>query len=451
MPGQKKRTSSRSELRITKKMLASFRSAFQSKPRYRIAMNAATQGNLEEVALNRRVVDRLDWHFSHEVPMGGVTAQNNAGTCWIYAGLNWLRKFTMKKTNTECFLYSQNYLAFWDKLEKSNRFLQQMIDHVGLPLDDRKVHHLLRAPVSDGGDWLLLSGLIAKYGVVPQAAMSDTVSLANSALMNKVLGELLRRAAANLRRLHQKGEGVEALQDYALKVLEEVHRVLCILFGEPPEKVDVVYRDKGGKFRRHRGLSPKEVFKKFVGIRLSDYVHLVVSPLPDTPYYRTLSLPSMRAIEGLSPGVSLNVPIEVVRKLAVESLKEGQAVHFDCEVTEGLNRKRGVLDLELYDYELLFDVDLRWDRSERMAYLQQRPTHSMVFIGVDLHAGKPTKWKVENSWGDAMGEKGLFQLSDSWFQEHVFGITVHRKMLGKKLTELAKQEPIELAPWHTLA
>lgn len=436
---------------LSPKAIARFREHFESEPRYRVAMNAATHGVLEDIALSRRVVDGLDWHFSHELAPGGITAQRSAGTCWIYAGLNWLRKLAMKRMDVEEFYFSQNYLVFWDKLEKANRFLERMIDMREAPLDDRKVHHYLEAPVSDGGDWLLLANLIDKYGLVPRDAMGDTANLANSAFMNKVLTFKLRQGAADLRRLHADGADLDELHTVKEAQLNAIYRMLCVLLGEPPESFDLSYRTRDGKPHRQRGLTPKKLFAEWVGIETKDYYHLVSSPMESTPFDRPYVVENLRNIEGCPAGPSLNLPIDTIRELSVKLLKKGEPVFFDCDVTQGLNRKLGVLDNDLYEYDLLFDTSFEWERAERMAYLAQRPTHCMVLIGVDIVDGKPAKWKIENSWGDELGHKGLFQMSDAWFEEHVYGITIQGKHLGKKLRDLFAQEPVALPPWHTLA
>lgn len=431
--------------------LEAFRTAFEAKPEYRIAMNAASRGDLEEVSLNRRVTERIDWSFSDEIPPGGITAQKMAGTCWLYAGLNWLRKLTARKMGVDSMLFSQNYLVFWDRLEKANVFFEKMIELAGLPLDDRKVHHYLATPANDGGDWLLLANLIDKYGMVPSTAMAESANLGNSAFMNRVISYKLREGAATLRRLHADGKRLEALRARKRELMGDFYRMLCVLFGEPPRSFDFAYRDKKGKFHRDRGLTPKDFFRKWVGIRTGDYRHLVSSPLPDTPFLKTYAFECARNIEGFPPGASLNVPIQTVRELAITLLKKKEPVFFDCDVTLGLNRKLGMFDTELYDYGLLFDTRFDWGRSERMQYLQERPTHCMVMLGVDLVGGKPVKWKIENSWGDDKGDKGVFQMTDRWFEEHVYGIVVSEKVLGKKLTALADQPPTILPPWHTLA
>ena len=59
----------------------------------------------------------------------------------------------MKRYNLKDFELSQSYLFFWDKLEKANWFLEQILDTVNEPLDGRLVQELLGDPVGDGGQW----------------------------------------------------------------------------------------------------------------------------------------------------------------------------------------------------------------------------------------------------------------------------------------------------------
>jgi bleomycin hydrolase len=417
----------------------------------RVAMNAATQGNLEEIALNRRVVGHLDWSFSHEVPVGGITSQNQAGTCWLYAGLNWMRKRAMKKMKVEKFEFSQNYLVFWDRLEKANQFLERILTHRDRPTEDRRVHHLLKKPVPDGGEWIRLSQLVEKYGLVPRSAMANTSNLEASDFPNKVLFYKMREGAARLRKLHREGKKLTELRAVKRELLEMVYRMLVVLYGEPPRKFDYGFRTKKGKFKRDQGITPQEFSRKWLDVDFRDYVHLVSSPLETTPYGHPYQFEFAPDLIGASPRSSLNVPIDVVRDLAQKLLKKKKPVFFDCDVTQGLNRKLGLLDTELYDYGLLLGTDFQWDRAGRMEYYQQCPTHCMVLVGVDLVDGSPTKWKIENSWSKDSGHEGIFQMSDRWFSEYVYGIAVHRKLLDKKLLKCLEKDPIVLPPWHTLA
>lgn len=434
---------------LTKQMLAQFRRSLASHPETRVAMNACTSGNLKDLALNRQVLNSLDWEFSNEVPMGQITAQRNAGTCWLFASLNWLRKFPMKQLKLESFEFSQNYSIFWDKFEKANRFLEDMISYRERGLDDRHVHTLLNAPLPDGGDWHYLASLIGKYGLVPKSAMVDTFHGGMTDVMNPLLFFKLREGAVRLRKLHDEGKKEAALRAAKVEMLETIYRILVVFLGEPPESFDFGYRDKKKKYHRVLALTPHTFFEKYVGIDLDKYVYLLSSPLPDTPFGRTYVVEhNKNAVEG-PEGAFLNVPMETLHNVAVKVARK-EALLFSCDVLQSSNRPKGILDTQIYEFEPFFGTTFEMDRATRMATFQMKSTHVMVFLGVDLVAGEPSKWKVENSWGPDVGQGGVFLMTDRWFRENLYSIVVHEKELPRELRRQLRQTPVVLSPWHPL-
>ncbi|MBI3891205.1 MAG: C1 family peptidase [Candidatus Wallbacteria bacterium] len=435
---------------ITKQMLAEFRRSLVAHPESRVAMNACTNGNIKDLALNRRVLNSLDWEFSHEVPLGQITAQKQAGTCWLFAALNWLRKFPMKKLHLENFEFSQNYAMFWDKFEKANRFLEDVIAYRERDLSDRHVHFLLNAPLPDGGEWHMLTGLVRKYGLIPKSAMADTFHAGLSDVMNPILGYKLREGATQLRELHREGKDEAELREAKIPILDTIYRMLAIFLGEPPTNFDFGYRDKKKKFHRALALTPHSFFEKFVAVDLDRYVSLLSSPLSDTPFGRTFKIEhNMNEVDGLE-GVFLNVPLEALHGIAV-TVAQKEALLFGCDVLQSAHRPKGILDTELYNFEEFFSTTFNMDRATRMATFQMKHTHAMVFLGVDMARGKPVKWKVENSWGPDVGQGGVFLMTDRWFHENVYGIVVHQKELPRELRRLVGLAPVSLPPWHPLA
>src|SRR2546423_3831712 len=106
---------------LTAADLERFQGDFHSEPRYRQSMNAVTTTTLNKVALNRRRVNELDRTFSVHLPENAVTSQKASGRCWLFAALNTMRNYAIKSLNADDkFELSQNYLLFWDKLEKAN-------------------------------------------------------------------------------------------------------------------------------------------------------------------------------------------------------------------------------------------------------------------------------------------------------------------------------------------
>lgn len=432
-------------------LLAACRAEFAAHPAYRLAMNACSQGNVDEIALNRQVLAGVDWHFSHEVTGGAITNQKRAGFCWLFASLNWLRIDVIEKLKVENFEFSQNYLIFWDRLEKANRYLTAMVELRDRPTDDRTVDFLLRDPSPDGGEWHMVANLIRKYGVVPKSAMADTFNLSDSTFLNKVLHYKLREAAAVIFGLHRQGADDAAIEHAKRKALSEIYRILCILMGEPPERFDFTYRDKDKNYHAHRDLTPHDFYRQFVGVDLDDYVWLMSSPLDSTPYDRTYYLEHFSNVVEGDPGVFLNVPMETLKSVAVRALKDKQALLFGCDVLQASHRKLGVMDPSILEYDLLFNTPFAMDRAQRMQFLQARLTHNMVILGVDLVDDRPLKWKIENSWGDEYGHKGIFMMTDAWFDEYVYAVVVNRRYLQDAHAAMLGQEPTALPAWHPLA
>lgn len=436
---------------ITPDLLESCRAEFAANPAHRLAMNACSNGNIDEIALNRQVLAGVDWHFSHEVAGGAITNQKRAGFCWLFASLNWLRVEVISKLKVESFEFSQNYLIFWDRLEKANRFLTAIVALRDRPTDDRTVDFLLREPSPDGGEWHMVANLIRKYGLVPKSAMADTFNLSDSTFLNKVSEYKLREAAAIVFELHRSGANDAAIAQAKRKALSEIYRILCILLGEPPQRFDFTYRDKKNKFHAHRDLSPHSFYEQIVGADLDDYVWVMSSPLESTPYHQTFCIEQFQNVVEGDPGTFLNVPMATLKDLAIRGLKDKQALLFGCDVLQASNRKLGVMDPSVLEYELLFNTEFSMDRAQRMQFLQARLTHNMVILGVDLVEDRPVKWKIENSWGDEFGHKGIFMMTDAWFDEYVYALVVNRRYLDREQSALLRKKPTVLPPWHPLA
>lgn len=436
---------------LTPELLESYRAEFATNPAHLLAMNACSNGNVDEIALNRQALAGLDWHFSHEVSTGDISNQKRAGFCWMFASLNWLRIDVIEKLKVENFEFSQNYMIFWDRLEKANRFLSAMIELRDRSTDDRTVDFLLRDPSTDGGEWHMTANLIRKYGLVPKSAMADTFNLSDSTFLNKVVHYKLRQAAAIIFGLHRAGAALSEIEQVKTKTMAEVYRILCILLGQPPERFDFTYRDKDDKYHAHRDLTPHSFYEQFVCKNLDDYVWVMSSPLESTPFNQTFYMEHFNNVVEGDPGVFLNVTMPELKDMAVSILKDKQAILFGCDVLQESHRKVGVMDPGILQYELLFNSGFNMTRAQRMEFLQARLTHNMVILGVDLVDDRPTKWKIENSWGDEHGKKGIFMMTDAWFDEHVYALVVNKRYLSSEQKAMLEQKPTQLPIWHALA
>jgi len=369
----------------------------------------------------------------------------------MFAALNTLRYQVMKKYNLKTFELSQAYLFFWDKLEKSNYFLESILDTLDEPANGRLVSYLLTAPVNDGGQWDMLCNLIEKYGVVPKTAYPESKASSGSREMDMTLTEKLREDACILRKLHKEGAGLDELRARKTRMLGEIYRLLCICLGEPPKTFTFEYRDKDNNFHREEGLTPKSFFEKYVGVDLSDYVSLINAPTEDKPYGRSYTVQYLGNVKEGSAVRYLNLPIEELKKAAIAQMKDGQPVWFGCDVGKHSERDSGIMDLDIRGLEDLLDTRFTMTKAERLDYGQSLMTHAMVFQGVNLDEnGKPNRWRVENSWGKEPGKDGYYLMTDRWFDEYMYQVVVNKKYLTAEQIAAYEAEPIALEPWDPM-
>jgi bleomycin hydrolase len=428
-----------------------FKSLFDEEPANRVACNAVTQNGMKASALNRDVINRTRHSFSHVIKTPKATNQMKSGRCWLFAGLNRLRLDARKKMNLKKFELSQTYLMFWDKLEKANFFLENVIETVEEPLDGRLMMWLLSAPLGDGGQWDMFVSLVKKYGVVPKAFMPETFSSSTSAVMNRTLTTKLRKSAAALRSMHAGGVDAEALREEKDALLADLYNMLVIHLGQPPQSFDWQWRDQDGEFHRHGEISPQAFFKSYIGTDLDDLVCLINAPTEDKPFNRAYSVQYLGNVVGGQPVRYLNVDIETFRSCTQQSLVEGEAVWFGCDVAKLFNREKGILDLDVYDLESLYGTSLDLDKAERLNYGESQMTHAMMLTGVNIDEdGQPTRWRVENSWGRADANKGFLVMSDAWFGEFMYEVAVSKRLLSPELLAALEGEPIVLPPWDPM-
>jgi bleomycin hydrolase len=425
--------------------------SFGAEARYRLAQNAVTQTSIDDVALNRSVVTTIDHTFSHKLDDWTATNQKKSGRCWMFAGLNLLRVGAMEAMNLKEFEFSQNFTLFFDKLERSNYFLEAIIATVDRPVDDRTVAFLLERPLDDGGQWNMFVNVVRKHGLVPKAFMPETESSSNTRRMNAVLLHKLREGARTIRDLRGGGAPMEALRAAKRSVLEVIHRVLCIHLGTPPERFDWQWNDKDKAFHRDGPTTPGEFAARYVKLPLDEYVCLVHDPRPEHPFGRTYTVEFLGNVVGGGIVKYLNVDMDVMKEVACRTLMEGEPVWFGCDVGPMMRRDLGLWDRRLFDYETLYDTEFTLDKPGRLAYHQTQMTHAMLFTGVDVVDGRPRRWRVENSWGDEeSGRKGFFVMNDSWFDEYMFEIAARRDALPESLRAAVDLEPIVLPPWDPM-
>ena len=437
MPGQ-----------ITKKQIESMRAEFDGDPSAKVAQNAVTGNNVASVSLRRDLVQEVDFTFSTKLDDWKATNQKSSGRCWLFATLNLFRPGTMKKMNVKEFEFSQAHIHFWDKFERSNHFLEAIIETSDRAVDDRTIHFLLSDPIGDGGQWNMAMNLIRKHGLVPKSAYPESNSSSSTRWMNSILKDILRSTASEIREIIGSGGTVEDARTHKESRMKDIWRVLCIHLGTPPESFDWQWRDKDKEFHRRGKITPQEFAEEFVDIDWEDYVCIVNDPRNE--YYRTYTVEYLQNVAGGPPVVYLNVPSDEMKSITQKILEDGLPVWMGCDVGKQMDRKRGLWDANLFETNELYGVDYGMSKADRLRYGQTMMTHAMLFTGVDVVDGKPRRWRVENSWGDDSGEKGFYTMNDSWYDEHMFEIATARKYLSEKMLDGLKTEPTVLDAWDPM-
>lgn len=434
---------------LTSDSIQYFKKQLNQQPAKEIVAHAVMNQGINAVSENPKAKVDLNRVFSIDLPTGKVTAQEKSGRCWLFATLNTLRHEFANQYHVKDFEFSQNYLSFWDRVEKANSFFEMIIETADLPTNDRRVNSLLKMPDDDGGQWANAAALIQKYGLVPKYAMPETQPSNHTNEFSQVLGKQLRKGAMVLRQLHQEGAPHDELEEKKEELMAIIYRMCTYSFGEPVEHFDFEYYDDDNHYHCERDLTPLTFRDRYVTRVLDDYV--VLCNAPDRPFYKRYALYDEDNIQGGRHVEFINAPLDIFKQLLIQQLKDGETTWFGCDVLQQMNRQEGFLDSQLYCHDKLFNTDLSFSKEERLQYFEAVCSHAMTFTGVDLIDEQPIRWKVENSWGDKIGDKGYFVMSDSWFDDYVYEVVINKKYLPDSLKQALETEPVRIELWDALA
>ncbi len=388
--------------------------------------------------------------FSVDVTTGKVANQKQSGRCWMFAALNTFRHKMLNNFKLKDFELSQNHTFFWDKYEKANYFYENILATAAEPVTSRKVAFLLQTPQQDGGQWDMIVSIFQKYGVVPKAVMPESSNSSNSRDLNNYLNKKLRKDAVALRKLVDAGQSDTEIQTAKEGMLQEVYNFLATSLGTLPETFDFEYRDEEKNYHIDRDLTPQSFYDKYVGVDLNEYVSIINAPTADKPYDKSYTVEMLGNVVGGKEVKYLNVDMPTFKKLAIAQLEQGESVWFGCDVGQSSTRDSGIMALDAYDMNDLFDVDFTMTKAERLDFGESLMTHAMVLTGVDIIDGESTKWKVENSWGEKVGTDGFFVMSDEWMDEYTYQIVVRKEFLSPEQLAAFEAEPKVLAPWDPM-
>ena len=451
---------------ISPEMLEQISATYEDNAYDKAISNALAGTSIATLAINADNAAMIDTHFSDRVRTKGITDQQSSGRCWLFTGLNVLRAKMIDKYELPGMEFSQNYLFFYDQLEKANLFLQGVIDTKELPFDDRKVDWLFSNPLSDGGQFTGVSNLITKYGLVPADAMPETYQANNTSQMANLLKLKLREDGLALRKAYDeayaKGKSLPKkdagklmdkvnadLQQMKLAQLSEIYRMLALCLGEPVKEFEWTRCDKDNNIVDRRTYTPKSFYDEYIGEDLeNNYVMIMNDPCRE--YGKVYEIDYDRHVYDGHNWLYINLPVERIKEMAIASIKDNVAMYFSCDVGKFYSRSKGTLDLANFDYDSLMGVEFGMNKQERVMTHASGSSHAMTLIAVDIVDGKPVKWMVENSWGPASGYKGCLIMTDEWFNEYMFRLVVEKKYVPEDILKMLEQTPVQLPAWDPM-
>ncbi|KAL8718922.1 MAG: hypothetical protein Q9225_004004 [Loekoesia sp. 1 TL-2023] len=393
-------------------------------PKNRLALSALSANNATSILTQRSTVISDTQNFNIKIGLEGapITNQKSSGRCWLFAATNVFRVAIMKRYNLKEFELSQAYLFYWDKLEKANWFLEQILDTVQEDLEGRLIQTLLASPVGDGGQWDMVANLVEKYGLVPQSLYPDAFNAQNSSTMASLITTKLREDALELRRLASRSpEAKQSLGAVKEKMMREIHLILTIMLGPPPnpdKDMTWEYYDKDEKFHsltttplKFAGeLSSTASVKANSGTNIHELFSLVNDPR--NKYGQLLSVSRLGNVIGMRPVRYVNVEMTTMKEACISMLRADIPIFFGSDVGKFSSSQSGIMDTDLVDYELGFNIRLGLSKAQRLMTDESSMTHAMVLTAVHVVNDQPVRWRVQNSWGEGAGTKGWFVMMD---------------------------------------
>ncbi len=438
-------------MNIDKNLLENFAKKYAKDKTNLIIQNAVAKVGPNEVSFNNEVLRNHSFQFSVETKKAGITNQKKSGRCWIFATFNVMKTKILESLKVEEFEFSQNFIHFYDKLEKANSLFNIAIENPSFTIDTRLFTTLYKDPVSDGGYWGFIPNLISKYGICPKSAMPETFSSSNTYQMNTILHYVTINTIVDIKKAQENKESSESILKIKNDGLYTIYQVLVKSLGMPPKKFTYEYRDKDKNYQKIENITPLEFLKKYTDSEYLDLVDLVDDPRPEHAKNSTINYKYWKSVSEAPVVNNINVTLDVMKKATIASLKDNKPVWFGCDVGAYSDNKTGIFDTKLFNYEEVFNFQNKLNKEERVRYFVSPVSHAMTFVGVNLDdKGNPITWEVENSWGDEVGKKGYYSMTDEWFDKYNFEVVVNKKYVDQSILEQAKDKIIELEPWDPM-
>ena len=452
--------------KLTYKLISNFSHKFNKNKTNKIIKNFNTKTGFKNVLLKSDYLQDKKKTYTNLIDVQSkISDQKQSGRCWIFAFLNIIRYKMIKKYKLAPeFEFSQNYLFFFDKLEKANYYLTYIIDTYDVNIDtiqsnDKvvKLIHILDNLTDDGGRWNVFVNLIEKYGIVPKTNMDDNFHSANSDELKNFYNDFIRKCAHKIKTT-PKNELIKNRNSILNSMLLECYKILVVFLGEPPTKITweyyEEYKDKSKKAKMIKNISPLDFYKKYVPYNAKNKICLINYPCKEAPFFKQYDVELSFDVLGEKRRGLINVPIDYLIDATKKSIDNQEAVWVGLDIDKYISHKHSFMDKEAFDYDSIFGFNNSMDKCESLSYRQTAPVHAMVIKGYNLTNSKTNGFLVENSWGDKMFEKedtvdydGNYYMSESWFKDFTFQVVIDKKYLPKKIVPLINQKATILPYW----
>jgi Aminopeptidase C len=429
--------------------LRQYEENYRNDNHYKLLTQVLSKTDINNLSYNTQAQVPNPHMFSIDIKTMKALNQHGTGRCWLFAAHNVLRERIAEKINVESLELAQNYTAFWDKFERANYFLLNIIDTADRDIDDREFVFILDTGVSDGGQWDMFVNITEKYGIVPKIVMPETHQSNNSNMMNSILNRNIKHDAIILRNMCQAGSPIEDVLEVKDGMMKDIYAFLRSCYGNIPETFDFEYKDKDGNYHKETELTPLSFKEKYIGSMLSDYVGIIHGPTADKPFDTLYTVSRLGNVEECPTVKHFNLDLADFKQMVINQLKDNEIVWFGCDCGKDGDGSINLWDDTIYDYTALTKLSVDFTKAEQLDYKLSAMNHAMVITGVHLDGDKPVRWKIENSWGDGGANGGYHTMSDTWFDKYVYQAVVNKKYFGDKLSLLGK-EPVVLKPWDPM-
>ena len=430
---------------ISLEQIQTFNKKYNENEINKIIEKGITKKGLEKFCIDENVVLENKPEFNIELPESKREDQKDNHRCWIYAGLNTIKYDVAKNLNTDVneLELSNNYIAFFDKLEKSNNAYENAINLEKTDFDYIRKENVFTFCVSEGGYWEWFVAIVNKYGIVPKSIMPNAFESDDWEKLELIYTEKVKKDILKLIKLKEQNTSIEEIRKVKEKFVEENYFILSKILGEPKYEFSYEYKDNEDNYMKIEKITPLQFKQKFLTIKIEDFVSLGNLPMYNKEYKKIYRKKYLGNVVGNSYVEFLNLPINDLKELTIKQLQDGIPVWFALDRQKFRDDNTGILDTRLYNYDKTLNIEYL-TKEEALNLSDIHLEHAMTFCGVNIVEGKSERWKVEDSYGNKDRFNGYYIMNDNYFDEFVLNVIIDKKYLSQEQLQLLEQEPVEI-------